>query len=269
MSRIAFVTFNDIPAQPLTYKYDALGELSLDNHRAYCAKHGYDFIGDALIDRSRPSCWSKLLAVYSALQTHDWVLWADSDTLIFDMDVRLEDLCDPGYHLIVQEQDHWWKLIGLENGSERFPINSGVFLIKASNWSSDFLAQAYAESRFITHNLVWDGVGEQEAMNAVIRAHPGYRERIQYIPGLQTSPKLFRNDAFLVHFYGNHARHRIRDEDAQAVIARWRSGLAGGNPPSDLARFHWCCIQNKDAATQPVRGDLHNFLYTEADIAPK
>src|SRR5262249_34996202 len=132
MSKIALVTFNDIPAHSLTYKYDVLGELSLENHRTYCAAHGYNFLGRASIDRSRPACWSKLSAVYSALQTHDWVLWADSDTLIFDMGARLEDLCDPRYDLIVQEQEHWWKLIGLDNGTERFPINSGVFLIKSS-----------------------------------------------------------------------------------------------------------------------------------------
>ena len=151
MTKLAVVTFNEVPDSPLTFKYDVLGELSLRNHRQYCEAHGYTFISESPIDRSRPVCWSKLSAVYEALQTHEWVLWADSDTLIFDMAARLEDFCDSRYDLVVQEQEHWWKLIGLEKGTERFPINSGVFLIKSSPWSLKFLAASYAETRFVTN----------------------------------------------------------------------------------------------------------------------
>lgn len=267
-ARLAVVTFNEVPDSPLTFKYDVLGTLSLRNHRQYCEAHGYTFISESAIDRSRPVCWSKLSAVYEALQTHEWVLWADSDTLIFDMAARLEDFCDSRYDLVVQEQEHWWKLIGLEKGTERFPINSGVFLIKSSKWSLKFLAASYAETRFVTNGPVWDGVGDQEAMNAVIRANPDYRQRIKYVPGLQTSPKLFRGDALMVHFYGNHGRHRIPLEDSEAALDRWKASLDHGSLPNDLARFHWCCIQNKNASTSPVRGDLHNYLYTPEEIAP-
>src|SRR5262249_28040833 len=148
-----------------------------------------------------------------ALHNHEWVLWADSDTLIFNAEVRLEHFCDPRYDLVVQYQEHWWKMIGLENGNDLYPINSGVFLIKSSPWSLRFLQDSYAQTQFITYGKTWDGIGDQEAMNNVIRTNPDYRQRLKYVKGLQTSPKLFQKQDFIVHFYGDHARHHIPPEE--------------------------------------------------------
>lgn len=266
MSPFAVVTLNDVPAHPLTFKYDVLGELSRISLRRYCQAHGYDFIDEFEIDRSRPACWTKVLAVSEALKDHDWVLWADSDTLVRDGSVRLEDLVDPGHDLIVQYQEHWWDLIGLEGGTERFPINSGVFLMRSSPWSTRFLAEAYAQSRFVRQSVVWDGIGEQEAMNHLIRANPDYRRRIKYVDRLQTSPGLLRDDDLLVHFYGNHAPHHIPPDECREVLRRWRSAIEADGFPDDVARFHWCCIQNKDPSSEYVRGDLAHYRYSPGDI---
>lgn len=266
MSEFAVVTLNVIPDHPRTFKYDVLGQIALLNHRHYCEANGYDFFGEAQIDRSRPVCWSKLPAIQRALQTHEWVLWADSDVLISDMTARLEDLCDRGYNLISQCHEHWWKLIGLENGTERFPLNTGVFLIRSSPWSIAFLEKSYAQTQFVTHAKIWDGIGEQEAMNAVIRANPANRAHIRYVQRLQTSPRLFRGGEFMVHFYGNHTRHHIPSGICASILERWQRAVPAGTLPVDIMRFHWCCIQNKSPLSDYVRGDLHNFLYTGEDI---
>lgn len=261
------ITFNFVPENPQTYKYDFLGELSILNHRQYCERHGYDFIGEVDIDHSRPVCWAKLPAVHKALHDYDWVLWADSDTLICDMSRSLQEFCDHRYDLIVQYQEHWWKLINLENGTERFPINSGVFLIRSSDWSLRFLEESYAQTQYVTRSEVWDRIGEQEGMNYVIRETPGYRERIKYAHGVQTSPLLFKGDDFMVHFYGDHLRHYIPTGECSAVLERWEQAIKQGLAwPVDIKRFHWCCAQNKTDGAQIVQGDLGMFLYNLEDI---
>src|SRR6202043_206655 len=113
---------------------------------------------------------------------HEWVLWADSDTLVFDHTQGLETFCDPRYDLIVQAHDRYYQRIGLSaaGGVRRMPINTGVFIIRASSWAASFLRRAYALTEFVTHGPVWDGIGEQEAMIALLHRSPEDLRRIKY-----------------------------------------------------------------------------------------
>jgi hypothetical protein len=72
-----------------------------------------------------------------------------------------------------------------------------------------------------------------------------------------------------VHFYGNYAQHRIPPAECEGVLRRWEIAIRRSDPlPSDIARFHWCCIQNKRDDAPLVRGDLSHYLYRPEDIAP-
>ena len=166
---LAVITFNDVPAVNHTFKYDVLGRMAIENRGRYCARHGYDFISDVPIARDRPACWAKIPAILDAFGTHDWVLWADSDTLVVNEAQAIEALCDPAYDLIVQTHDPYYQLLGIPvaEGRRRMPINTGVFLIRASAWAEDFLRRAYARTEFVSHAAIWDGIGEQEAMIGV------------------------------------------------------------------------------------------------------
>jgi hypothetical protein len=268
MAKFALVTFNDIPSNETTLKYHVLGQMSQLSHQLYCARHNYAFINQVEIDRSRPACWSKLLAIHNALQEHEWVLWADSDTLISNASLRLEELCDSRYDLIVQYQEFWWKLVGIKDGTRHSPINSGVFLIKSSPWSSHFLQESYAQTQYVTHGEVWDGIGDQEAMNHCIRTHPKYRDRIKYVEWLQISPKLFQENYLLVHFYGNHGQHHIPSHECETVFERWATAIENKDPlPQDKARFHWCCIQSTNQYPATATVGLDHFMYTTKDIS--
>src|SRR3954469_14820769 len=139
-SVIAFITYNAVPAHNPTFKYERLGPLAVDNHRRYCERHGYRFISDVPVAADRPACWAKLPAMLDALEHHRWVLWADSDALIFEPSRRLEDLCDPAFDLIATSHDEFFRLRGIPRaeGLARMPINTGVFLLQATPWSRDF-----------------------------------------------------------------------------------------------------------------------------------
>jgi hypothetical protein len=61
---------------------------------------GYTLIvANDLIDRSRPTAWSKILAIRAALaEGYDLVVAMDADSLIMDPSVAVEDLFDWRYH---------------------------------------------------------------------------------------------------------------------------------------------------------------------------
>ena len=262
--QVAVITFNDIPQQNHTFKYERLGQMAIQNRRIYCERHGYRFIAQVLIARDRPSCWAKIPALLEAFESHSWVLCADSDTLVFNQPQRIEDYCDPDFDIVVQSHEEFFRRLGipLEEGLARMPINTGVFLMRASAWSREFLRRAYAQTQFVSQGEVWDGIGEQEAMIWLLRQHPDDRRRIKYVEHLQNHPKFYRAGDLFVHFYGNHAPCRIPPEECEEVFRRWEDANRQGAPfPADRARFHWCCIQNKLPEGSDVRGDLAHYLY--------
>ena len=268
--RIAVITFNDIPPRNPTFKYLVLGQLALENRRSWCGRHGYDLIETVPIARDRPACWAKIPAILAAFETHDWVLWADSDTLVAEPDARIEPFLDPGRDMVVQSHERFDRHVGLspEEGRRRMPINTGVFLMRATDWARDFLRRTYEQTQFVTRGPVWDGIGEQEAMIALLRGAPADLERIGYVERLQMAPRFYQRGDTFVHFYGNHARHLIAPDECTAVLNRWTQAVReGGALPRGLARFHWCCIQNKEPG-ELARGGLAAFFYRPEDIAP-
>jgi hypothetical protein len=266
---IAVITFNAIPAANHTFKYDRLGRMAIENRRIYCERQGYRFISEVPIAADRPACWAKIPAILEAFAEHRWVLWADSDALVFDLDRRLEDFCDPSYDMVVASHEEFFRLTGvpLAAGLERMPINTGVFLMQASPWSSDFLRRAYDQRQLVSQGEIWNGIGEQEAMTLLLQQRPEDRRRIKYVEGLQNHPKLYRPRDTFVHFYGNYARHRIPAPECEEVLCRWEDATRRGAPfPPDRARFHWCCIQNKQPGVPADRGDVSRYLYRPEDI---
>ena len=63
------------------------------NKQAYADRHGYDVIVDSeIIDESRPTSWSKLLAMRKYLPYYDYLFYVDVDTIVANVDVKLEDI---------------------------------------------------------------------------------------------------------------------------------------------------------------------------------
>lgn len=267
--QIAVVSFNVVPRRNATFKYERLGPMAIENHRQYCARHGYAYYEDTPDIGDRPACWAKIPALLRALEVHPWVLWADSDALVFDPSVRLESFCDPSHELVVQCPRAYFRRIGrdVEAGLKEMPINTGVFMLQASPWTRQLLQQAYERTRFVSNAAVWDGIGDQEALTDVLRSQSAELHRIGYVKTLHSHPSLRRPGQLFVHFYGNHASHRIALAPCKAVLQRWQRAVAsGGALPRDLARFHWCCIQNKRQDASVDRGGPERFLYRPEDL---
>ena len=99
----------------------------------YAEKHGYDFKDDEdIYDRTRHPAWSKVLLILRYLKFYDYLLWIDADTFIMNDEIMIPDLINKHlkHHDIMVAQD--WKM-----------INTGVILIKNTEWAYSFFTLLY------------------------------------------------------------------------------------------------------------------------------
>jgi galactosyl transferase GMA12/MNN10 family len=142
----------------------------------YCKKHGYTcYEASHLLDGSRPPAWSKIIAVYYLLTNRtsvvqpffspfkqnqqststgtmrsacDWVLWMDADTIIMNSDVQIEDLLPPSTSL--DTSTYIEEPINLiVTYDRRFTANSGIWLIRNTYWSHEFLDNWWSMTNFV------------------------------------------------------------------------------------------------------------------------
>jgi galactosyl transferase GMA12/MNN10 family len=114
--------------------FDNVSSRTWPNHLQYAQKHGYVAVDQSvLLDPSRPPAWSKIRAVQDMFSAKkyscEWVLWLDADTVIMNSSIPLESILphvNENVDLVV-------------TADRRFTANSGVWLIRNSLWSHQFL----------------------------------------------------------------------------------------------------------------------------------
>lgn len=213
--KIGFITLYD----------DALSDVAertLANKAAYARRHGYGLVVErGALDPSRPTAWSKLLALRKHLTSFDWVFWSDIDALITQPERRLEDWTSQEHDLV----------LGLDRGPEvGFPateagqprVNTSQFLLRDCPWSRRFLDEVYGHAEFI-HDPWW----EQRAVMQVLATCAEHRRRTMILPErtLMSNEEAHQAGDFAVHFGGSQKAERIerflaeRPDLAAALVA--------------------------------------------------
>lgn len=189
-SEIAVVTI----VQGAQYKERV--NFGIENKRAYCQQHGYDFICcEDSLDPFRPIPWSKILLVLNTMENaaYRWIVWMDADTIIMNLDIPLEYFIEDKYNFIIAKD------------IQKSLVNSGVFFIKNCEWSQEFMEAVYAHTEFIHHQW-WEQMGINKELE-----DPTIRSQTKIAP-----PRLFnawaaecsggkqdmtyRRGDFLIHF---------------------------------------------------------------------
>lgn len=91
------------------------------SRQIYCDKHGYDYIENVSITRKNfPPQWEKLSMLKQYQQSnYDYLVWMDADTLITNMDIKLENIINThmkNFTIMIAKDNNW--------------INSGVIFCK-------------------------------------------------------------------------------------------------------------------------------------------
>jgi len=109
---------------------------STANKQAYADIHGYDLIVDEdIVDPSRPTSWSKLLAMRKYLPDYDFLLYVDIDTVLMNPHLKLEDIVDYNYDQMLAADS---------NG-----VNCGVWMVRNTPWALWFIDEMWSQEQFI------------------------------------------------------------------------------------------------------------------------
>ena len=178
-----------------------VGRITSDVLRDYAQRHRYAcHVHERSLDATRHPSWSKLLAVRAALAEKPgaWVMWIDADAVVVNHRIRAETLVPKGFEVVF--------------GSDFNGLNSGIFLIRSSEWSLRFLDTVYFLGD-LTHDP--DGFGpkwDQNTFKYVLKNFNGFADRSVLLPQNRMSSSLdnFTPGDFILHFGAMPNGERMR-----------------------------------------------------------
>jgi len=105
-------------------------------NQKYCEDKGYTYVCEKNTERITSICdgrsfhWGKVKLVQELLDTDkfDYILFLDADAIISDFNQNIEDFIDSDHDMVFAED------VGYHSS-----MNTGVFLVKNSEWSKNFL----------------------------------------------------------------------------------------------------------------------------------
>lgn len=174
-------------------------------------KNGYDiFIYHDVLDPSRPAAWSKIIAIQRHLKNYDWLYWSDADSLVMNMSVKLENLIDDKFNLIISREE--------ANGN----LNTGSFLIRNCEWSETLLKRIYDLTYFLDHQY-W----EQAALGYILKIEPALLEKVKilqqralnsHVMYPENPESMFQCGDFVLHFYGECNKYELMRQWSNNII---------------------------------------------------
>jgi len=181
------------------------------NRREYCSMNGYTFCSYKKTLDNRPATWSKLKVMLDIFETEvfDWVLWVDSDAVIVNNNIKIEDLIDDDFDLLITE--------------DCFTYNAGVFLMKNTEASKRFLQECVDKEYHVGHpwedQAAWVEVLEnndyykvktlpQRSINSYPKQEPregwytSVNEKMYHWDSKRSEAGEYEEGDFIIHFAG-------------------------------------------------------------------
>jgi len=169
----------------------------------YCNKHGYTYIFQKKYNSNLPIYWHKLLFVRDHLSEYDYVMWLDSDTIIYDDNIRLEVLLN----------DKHIYLGSTYPGTIFSEYNAGIFIIRNSPEGHSFIndcLENYLSNKDCMKNGrhvlkgKWAGICyEQGVMNYMARFIWKHKNNTRSIPyNIFMSNNIIEESGFILHLCG-------------------------------------------------------------------
>lgn len=126
----------DFGVEPNRKKFNEVGGITASINRRYAERHGYDFIcrTDDFPDIGRHFHFQKQRLILDYIDDYDWIFFLDGDAFITNHAIELEEYIDNRHDLLI---GHGYRPHEGQEGSRLF--NAGVFFIKNSDWSRNYL----------------------------------------------------------------------------------------------------------------------------------
>jgi len=130
--------------------FSDLLKITNSSKEEYCETHGYDFYCRTEgIRTDRAIGWEKIQIICDHIDKYDYIFYVECDACIINQTIKLENLIDDNHDVIFGK---------VSNTKDHIQINSGVFLVKCSEWSKEFFN--FLNEKKITNRYA----NEQEAI---------------------------------------------------------------------------------------------------------
>ena len=231
------------------------GPYSEEINKKYCEEKGYTYICDKddakirSISENRSLHWCKIKIVKEVLDTNnfDYILFLDADAVISDFNQNIEDFIDGSYNMIFGED------VGSHSS-----MNTGVFLVKNSEWSKNFLdiwwesgktykgKDAQDDLPIMEENLEKIGYfkhalwHEQTCLTLLYRNNDDIKNNIKVISNSSFNHRDYGEGNFIFHaFIYGYLQNRTLD-----IIYRSKFKPVGNMENINLIVYHIYCVGN-------------------------
>ena len=118
---------------------------SIKNLVTYVNKYNYGLIVyDKIFDNNVYPCWNKIAAIIKNLSKYKYIVWFDADAIINNFDVKIESFINkyPNAHLLICN----------DINIKKECVNSGIMIIKNSQWSFNLFKKIWESGFAHEHN---------------------------------------------------------------------------------------------------------------------
>lgn len=185
--------------------------LSLLDKLQYGNVHGYDvLLGLGNVDDDLRKTWNKVAWMQKALnetarEDAEWILWMDLDTVAVESDIAFPLADYEGKDLVL------WIQPDLVLQGDAFQLNTGVMLMRNTDWSQQFIGDVARLGRMhVNHWQLMDEVFQEELtthfdsglfdQNAMAFLMKRYQESV--MPHIFAADRVFRINAFWRDYLG-------------------------------------------------------------------
>jgi hypothetical protein len=185
-------------------KFAPIGNLCYKTLQIYGAQHKLDVVLSNNIVSGRPAPWHKILVMRQLFASHyDYVFWIDADAIFIDYQRNIADEI---------EADKELYLVKHNIDSKEIP-NTGVILIKNSEWSHKLLSQIWEKQEYINHKwwenaALIDILGYHDLLNenSHKKLNLDLLKRIKWL-GLEWNslPKICESEHSLIRHYAGRS----------------------------------------------------------------
>jgi len=134
-------------------QFASVGDIAAKSIAIYAAANGLDFEILPMPALDRPPAWGKIAIIANqfANSPADFLLWVDADACFVRTDRNIADATKDGkdFYLVSHQLPKARPSHGIVTYVER--PNTGVFLIRRSEWSQKFLNTVWQMTKYISH----------------------------------------------------------------------------------------------------------------------
>lgn len=188
-------------------EYDKVANFTSPRKRDYCNRHGYDLIYHKFEHITRFPTWGKVLGVQKYLDDYDLICFLDTDVLIMNPNIKIEDQVDSDHNIFIGFMPDF-------HTGKKTHLSTSAWIIRNTSWSHIFLktwwgTTEYLDTRYPKDNeytLATRGYGgkyhEQSAFSYLYDTNKDCQRNTKLMPfsWFNHRESNYERGAFLVHF---------------------------------------------------------------------